>query len=166
MTNAEIYQTMRILTRVARLIAEELRTKERGEGCEPSFHGNLCRLVEQRFGAPPEPALAPSRHAFAAQLLEWLEREPLTVDTLTALVAEAEASVRRPNAAAQPQTEGRPQVRVKGERETLLMLLTARFDTLPEHLLARIHRADLAQLQRWFDCGITAGTLDAVFADE
>jgi predicted transposase/invertase (TIGR01784 family) len=52
------------------------------------------------------------------------------------------------------------------QREDLLRLLTRRFGQLPEPVLARIRRAELALLDRWFDRGIMAPSLDAVFADE
>jgi hypothetical protein len=54
----------------------------------------------------------------------------------------------------------------EAQRENLLLLLTKRFGQLPEPILARIRDADLVLLDRWFDRGITAASLDAVFTDE
>jgi predicted transposase YdaD len=65
-------------------------------------------------------------------------------------------------AAEQLRDEGREQT----QRENLLMLLNRRFGHLPEQIRADIRHAELDQLQRWFERGITAQSLDAVFADE
>jgi hypothetical protein len=46
------------------------------------------------------------------------------------------------------------------------LLLCGRFGAFSEQACARIRRAKLAQLQRWFERGITARSLDAVFVDE
>ena len=45
----------------------------------------------------------------------------------------------------------------------LLKLLTIRFGALPGDVVARMNAADLDQLARWFERGVTAPTLDAVF---
>jgi predicted transposase/invertase (TIGR01784 family) len=52
------------------------------------------------------------------------------------------------------------------QRDYLLRLLSQRFGQLPDSALARIQRADVVLLDRWFDRGITAQSLDAVFTDE
>jgi flagellar biosynthesis/type III secretory pathway protein FliH len=62
--------------------------------------------------------------------------------------------------------EGHKEGREQTQRENLLVLLNRRFGPLPEQALARIRHASLAQLQDWFDRGITAQSLDAVFADK
>jgi predicted transposase/invertase (TIGR01784 family) len=62
--------------------------------------------------------------------------------------------------------EGHKEGHKEGQRENLLMLLNQRFGPLPESVLGHIRRAELAQLQRWFERGITARSLDAVFTDE
>jgi flagellar biosynthesis/type III secretory pathway protein FliH len=62
--------------------------------------------------------------------------------------------------------EGQKQGRERSQRENLLTLLNRRFGPLPARVRTRVRRAELVQLQRWFDRGITARTLDAVFADE
>ena len=62
--------------------------------------------------------------------------------------------------------EGRKEGQEQRQRENLLMLLNHRFGPLPEQDLARIRRAELAQLQRWFERCLTARILDDVFTDE
>jgi hypothetical protein len=62
--------------------------------------------------------------------------------------------------------EGREQGRKQQQREALRKLLSGRFGPLPEPALDRIRRAGLEQLDRWFDRGISADSLDAVFAKE
>jgi hypothetical protein len=52
------------------------------------------------------------------------------------------------------------------QRDYLIRLLSQRFGELPEPVLARIRYADVVLLDRWFDRGITAPSLDAVFVDE
>jgi hypothetical protein len=68
-------------------------------------------------------------------------------------------------AAEQLREEGHKEGHEQSQRENLLMLLNQRFGPLPEPALDRIRRAELAQLQRWFERGITAESLEAVFAD-
>jgi predicted transposase YdaD len=68
-------------------------------------------------------------------------------------------------AAEQLRREGHKEGRTEVQRENLLLLLNRRFGPLPEPVLARVHHADLAQLREWFERGITAQSLDAVFAD-
>jgi predicted transposase YdaD len=62
--------------------------------------------------------------------------------------------------------QGRREGRKQGLRESLIRLLTGRFGQLPEPVLARIRRAELTLLDRWFEQGITAASVEAVFADE
>jgi predicted transposase YdaD len=50
----------------------------------------------------------------------------------------------------------------EGERAVLVRLLTRRFGPLPKSAAARIRRANLATLERWTDCVLTARTLDDV----
>jgi predicted transposase YdaD len=56
--------------------------------------------------------------------------------------------------------------RKENQRDVLLKLLSRRFGSLPEPVMDRIQGAGLKQLDRWFDRGITARSLAAVFADE
>jgi predicted transposase YdaD len=56
--------------------------------------------------------------------------------------------------------------RKEKQREVLLRLLSRRFGALPEAVADRVRGAKLDQLDRWFDRGITAHSLDAVFVDE
>jgi predicted transposase/invertase (TIGR01784 family) len=71
-------------------------------------------------------------------------------------------------AAEQLREEGRKEGRKEGsernQRDYLLRLLRQRFGQLPDPVLVRIQRAEVALLDRWFDRGITAPSLDAVFA--
>jgi hypothetical protein len=46
----------------------------------------------------------------------------------------------------------------------LIHLLTLRFGAVPEDVLARIRDADTAQLGHWAELGLTAQSLDDVFA--
>ena len=62
--------------------------------------------------------------------------------------------------------EGRKEGHKEAQRANLLLLLSRRFGPLPEPLRARVDRAALAQLDRWFDRAITAQSLDAVFVNE
>ncbi len=52
----------------------------------------------------------------------------------------------------------------KGEARSLVRLLERRFGPLPDADRRRIAGATLDQLDRWFDRGLDAGTLEAVFA--
>jgi hypothetical protein len=61
--------------------------------------------------------------------------------------------------------EGRKEGREETQRENLLKLLHLRFGVLPEPVLARIRQADLDQMDVWFERGVTATTLAAVFSD-
>lgn len=56
--------------------------------------------------------------------------------------------------------------RKENQRQVLLRLLSRRFGALPEPVVDRVRGAKLDQLDRWFDRGISALSLDAVFADE
>jgi hypothetical protein len=61
--------------------------------------------------------------------------------------------------------QGRNEGREETQRENLLKLLHLRFGVLPEPVLARIRQADLDQMDVWFERGVTATTLAAVFSD-
>jgi Domain of unknown function (DUF4351) len=54
--------------------------------------------------------------------------------------------------------------RQEGEVELLLRLLARRFGTVPEAVTARVTRARIEDIQRWFDRAVDAATLDDVFA--
>jgi len=66
----------------------------------------------------------------------------------------------------QGRKEGRKEGREENQRDMLLKLLERRFGALPEPVMERIRGAGIKQLDRWFDRGITARSLRAVFADE
>lgn len=59
--------------------------------------------------------------------------------------------------------EGMQQGRRQGQRAFLLRLLRKRFEALPDHVVARVNRADSAQLASWGERILTAATLDEVF---
>jgi predicted transposase/invertase (TIGR01784 family) len=61
------------------------------------------------------------------------------------------------------QQEGLQKGRREERRELLLKLLGTRFGALPAAVVARVDGADLEQLDRWFERGIAAPALDAVF---
>ena len=52
--------------------------------------------------------------------------------------------------------------RAEGRRTNLLLLLTKRFGSLPEGVVARVRVADEADLDRWLDRILTAPTLAEV----
>ncbi|AUX43495.1 uncharacterized protein SOCE26_049440 [Sorangium cellulosum] len=58
--------------------------------------------------------------------------------------------------------EGLRKGRQEGQRDMLLKLLRGRFGALPDDAVARVQAADLPQLDRWFDRGLTAATLAEV----
>lgn len=89
------------------------------------------------------------------ELIKTLERATLR-DAREALMTLAER-LRR---------EGIEKGRKETQREVLLKLLSRRFGGVPEDVMGRVRDAELEQLQDWFDRGITAPSLDAVFADE
>jgi hypothetical protein len=60
--------------------------------------------------------------------------------------------------------EGREEGRKEGREELLLRLLAQRFGKLPAKVVARIHAADSAQLDRWGERVISAATLEEIFA--
>ncbi len=60
--------------------------------------------------------------------------------------------------------EGEARGIAKGEARSLVRLLERRFGPLPDADRRRIAGATLDQLDRWFDRGLDAGTLEAVFA--
>lgn len=59
--------------------------------------------------------------------------------------------------------EGHREGRREGQRALLLKLLGTRFGALPASVVARVNAADLDQLDRWFERGIAAPALAAVF---
>jgi hypothetical protein len=56
--------------------------------------------------------------------------------------------------------------RLEGEGSTLRRLLIHRFGPLPQNVLDRLARADVQQIETWFDRGIDAKSLDEVFAED
>ena len=61
--------------------------------------------------------------------------------------------------------EGRREGRNEGQRAMLLKLLSKRFGALPEDAVARMNAAGPAELEAWFDRGLTAASLSAVLGD-
>lgn len=59
----------------------------------------------------------------------------------------------------------RAEGRTQGQREMLLKLLNQRFGALLEDAAARIAAAGPAELEAWFDRGLTASTLAGVLGD-
>jgi uncharacterized protein DUF4351 len=55
--------------------------------------------------------------------------------------------------------------RLEGEAKLLLRLLTLRFQSVPDGVVARVRSASEADLERWGDRVLTATSLDDVFAD-
>ncbi len=62
--------------------------------------------------------------------------------------------------------KGRAEGRAEGRRSDLLKLLTKRFGSLPEGVVAHVRVADEADLDRWLDRILTAPTLAEVLAKE
>ncbi len=60
--------------------------------------------------------------------------------------------------------EGREEGRTEERAEKLLMVLKARFSTVPSEVEARIRRASATDLQEWFVAALTAKRLDQVFS--
>ncbi len=58
---------------------------------------------------------------------------------------------------------GREQGLEKGQRALLLRLLDRRFGAVPADITARVAAAPAAELERWFDLAIDAGSLDDIF---
>jgi Domain of unknown function (DUF4351) len=52
----------------------------------------------------------------------------------------------------------------QGQRALFLRLLDRRFGAVPAHIAARVAAAGPADLERWFDLAIDAGSLDDLFA--
>jgi hypothetical protein len=61
--------------------------------------------------------------------------------------------------------EGRKEGYKENGREYLIAMLQGRFGALPEAVLAVIRAAEKTQLDRWFQRGIMARSLDDVFGD-
>jgi hypothetical protein len=61
--------------------------------------------------------------------------------------------------------EGMEKGLAKGKADTLLELLEKRFGSLPADVVARIHSADVRQLDDWLLRILDARSLDEVFAD-
>ena len=64
------------------------------------------------------------------------------------------------------QSKLRRESRKEGERSLLLRLLRSRFGELPAAAVARIEAADIADLERWGERILGAGTLDEVLDDQ
>ena len=60
--------------------------------------------------------------------------------------------------------KGREQGLEQGQRALFLRLLDRRFGAVPAHIAARVAAAGPADLERWFDLAIDAGSLDDIFA--
>jgi hypothetical protein len=61
--------------------------------------------------------------------------------------------------------EGRTEGRTEGQRAMLVKLLGKRFGALPEEAVARVNAAGPAELDAWFDRGLTATTLAEALSD-
>lgn len=62
-------------------------------------------------------------------------------------------------------TEGLREGRTEGQRTMLLKLLSKRFGALAEDAMARVNAAGQAELEAWFDRGLTATSLSAVLGE-
>ncbi len=94
-----------------------------------------------------------------AEELRRLIRREVGKDVEEAIVTTAD--MLRAEGHRRGQREGRSQ----GQREMLLRLLAKRFGALPEGAVARIDAAGSAELEAWFDRGLTAATLAGVLGD-
>jgi hypothetical protein len=63
----------------------------------------------------------------------------------------------------QGRQQGRKEGRKEGREQLLVRLLTRRFGSLPDSLLARIHGADSDQLDRWGEALVDAASLEEIF---
>jgi hypothetical protein len=146
-------------------VTADFRREGHQQGREEVLRANLLMVLERRFGRLPDPALVRIYRAGSEAFREWLARAS-TADTLWTVFGDRDPDTRTPTAAEQLQAEGRPGGLLEGQRESVTLLLSGRFGHLPEHLRDRIWGADLGPLQRWFERGFTAPSLDAVFENE
>ena len=122
--------------------------------------GELRRTAAALEGSP----------ALQEQVIGYILRtyQDVDIDTLGAALGEAGASRMEEIMGTVAETlraEGRAEGKAEGRAEFLVHLLESRFGPLPRDLRSRIAGAEPTQLDGWFDRGLGAGSLDAVFGD-
>ena len=79
-------------------------------------------------------------------------------------VGEARGKVQgRAEGKVEGKAEGKVEGKAEGESRALVRLLEKRLGPVSPTLRARIFAADLASIERWFDCALEATDLDSVF---
>jgi hypothetical protein len=96
------------------------------------------------------------------ELRELVARE-VGKDVEEAIVTTAD--MLRAEGRSQGRSEGLAEGHTKGQRAMLVKLLTQRFGKLPDDAVARLNAAGPAELEAWFDRGLTAVALSAVLGD-
>jgi predicted transposase YdaD len=172
----------RALSAIPRLVLWALAHVRHGRDVVPALRKSL-HLVRAVLRAPNGLAALLTVLRYIVDVSDSSEQEILNVlergmlpDAREALMTIAERLRREgiQKGHKEGRKEGRKEGHQKGikegreaqQRESLLKLLNGRFGPLTEQVLERIHRARLAQLDRWFERGITARSLDAVFAND
>ena len=118
--------------------------------------GELRRTAAALEGSP----------ALQEQVIGYILRTYQDVDIDTLGAALGEAGARRMEGIMGTVAETlRAEGRAEGRAEFLVHLLESRFGPLPLDLRSRIAGAEPTQLDGWFDRGLGAGSLDAVFGD-
>ena len=164
MTDAKRNELARALREALERAEETIHAEGRAQGREQSYRKNLLLLLQRRFGALPQYALIWIYRANLEVLEEWFGRaiEAEILDT----VFDPELLACKPTAGDQLRADGYRRGRLRGQRENVAQLLAWRLGPLSHEMHTRVYEAEMAELQRWFERGITAPSFDAVFADE
>ncbi|MFT3764083.1 MAG: Rpn family recombination-promoting nuclease/putative transposase [Minicystis sp.] len=129
-------------------------------------HGRSQVAVRIRVLAPDGRSRA-ARDVLASvmrYILETSGAEPATLRELLARQVGPEEAEKMLTTAERLRREGREEGEILAKRETVLLLLRQRFGRLPAATVARIDKAQVAELDVWFKRGLTASSLDDVLA--
>jgi hypothetical protein len=121
-------------------------------------------LVGEAKRAPNGPAALVALFRYILLTNRDNQPEAIIVERLLAAVGE-EGKEQILSAGEKLIERGRQKGRGEERRALLLRLLGTRFGALPASVVARVEGADLDQLDRWFERGIVAPALAAVFAE-
>jgi predicted transposase/invertase (TIGR01784 family) len=126
--------------------------------------GRWVDLVGEARRAPNGPAALVALFRYILLTNRDDQPEAIIVERLLAAVGE-EGKEQILSAGEKLIERGRQKGRGEERRALLLRLLGTRFGALPASVVARVEGADLDQLDRWFERGIVAPALAAVFAE-
>ena len=155
----------RALTAIPMLVLWTFKHVRRGQDVIPALR-QVTDLLSGVLGAPHGVDALATVMRYISEVSESSTEEihELLVHTMLPQASEA-LMTNAEKLRGEGRQEGRKEGREETQRENLIRLLILRFGPLSDVIMARIRRADFTLMERWFERGVTASSLEAVFDD-